>query len=64
MAIRNPSRRLKIRLALVLALAIVAAVAAWRMDGADQQPRCTNDRREERDSSGKVVRIVRTACLG
>ncbi|WP_157084500.1 hypothetical protein [Sphingomonas pituitosa] len=56
------SRRLKVRLAVVLTLAIIAAVVAWRSapvrDGA-----CTPGRHEERDASGKLVRITHTECL-
>lgn len=63
MAIPNPSRRLKVRLAAVLTLAIVAAVVAWRSGTVPQQPACTPGRHEERDSAGKVVRIVRTDCI-
>ncbi len=58
----NPSRRLKVRLAVVLTLAIVAAVVAWR-SAPVRGPVCTAGRHEERDASGKVVRITHTECV-
>lgn len=63
MTVLNSSRRLKVRLAVVLALAIIAAVVAWRSASVPQKPACTTERHEERDSSGKVVRITHTECL-
>ncbi|OAN59840.1 hypothetical protein [Sphingomonas sp. TDK1] len=58
------SRRLKVRLAAVLTLAIVAAVVAWRSAPTRSGALgCTPGRQEERDASGKVVRIRHTECL-
>ncbi|WP_294254429.1 hypothetical protein [uncultured Sphingomonas sp.] len=56
------SRRTKVRLAAVLTLAIVAAVVAWRAPQT-RAPGCVPGRQEERDQSGKVVRIRHTECL-
>lgn len=61
MKVRNLSRRLKIRLAIVLAIAIVVGLVGWWGDRG--QDLCVNNREEQRDSSGKVVRIVRTECV-
>ncbi|MHA6719279.1 hypothetical protein ACX40Y_07475 [Sphingomonas sp. RS6] len=63
MAPRNLSRRLKVRLAAVITLAIVAAVVAWRSHPSGANMACTPGREEQRDSTGKLVRIVRTECL-
>lgn len=58
----NLSRRLKVRLAAVLTLAIVAAVVAWR-SAPVRDSACTAQRHEERDARGKVVRITHTECV-
>lgn len=58
----NTSRRLKVRLAVVLTLAIIAAVVAWR-SSPEHDTACTPGRHEERDASGKLVRITHTDCL-
>jgi len=63
MTVPNPSRRLKVRLAVILTLAIVAAVVAWRSASVPQRPVCTAGRHEERDASGKLVRITHTECV-
>jgi hypothetical protein len=57
------SRRLKVRLAAVLTLAIVAAVVAWRSPPAQHQSACVPGRHEVRDTSGKLLRIEHTECL-
>lgn len=54
----------KVRLALVLALAVFAAFFAWRTSQRDSRPQCTPGRFEEKDASGKVVKITRTECSG
>ncbi|UYY78168.1 hypothetical protein [Sphingomonas sp. R1] len=54
---------MKVRLAVVLTLAIIAAVVAWRSASMPQKPACTAGRHEERDAGGKVVRITHTECL-
>jgi hypothetical protein len=54
-------RNRRVRLAIVLALAIVAAFVAWRTQGLPRRP-CTPGRNAEVDASGKVVRVVRTIC--
>ncbi|WP_440846938.1 hypothetical protein [Sphingomonas sp. 22176] len=46
----------------MLTLAIVAAVVAWRAPQ-KRDPGCVPGRQEERDQSGKVVRIRHTECL-
>ncbi|WP_164521884.1 hypothetical protein [Sphingomonas trueperi] len=46
----------------MLTLAIVAAVVAWRAPPT-KDPACVPGRQEERDSSGKLVRIRHTECL-
>ena len=57
-------RNRRLRLALVLALAVFAAFTTWRMGQSNGgKPPCTPGRQEEKDSSGKVVRITHTTCL-
>lgn len=63
MTVPNPSRRLKVRLAVVLTFAIIAAVVAWRSATVPRKPVCTAGRHEERDAGGKLVRITHTECL-
>ncbi|WP_333571914.1 hypothetical protein [Sphingomonas sp.] len=46
----------------MLTLAIIAAVVAWR-SAPVRDPACTSGRHEERDASGKLVRITHTECL-
>ena len=53
----------KTRLAVVLAVVIVAAVVAWRTGERGGQPACKEDRLVEKDSGGKVTKITRTHCL-
>jgi hypothetical protein len=52
----------KTRLAIVLAIAIVSVVVAWRTSERGGLPPCKENRTEEKDTSGKVVRITRTHC--
>ena len=58
-------RNRKLRLGIVLALAVVAAFVAWRADQREANPRppCEPGRQEEKDASGKVVKVTRTTCL-
>lgn len=57
-------RNRRLRLALVLALAVFVAFTAWRMnDTAGKKPPCTPGRHEEKDASGKVVKITHTTCF-
>jgi hypothetical protein len=69
MATPKLSRRLKVRLAAVITLAVVAAVVAWRTGpgapigaGAPTES-CTPGREEQRDANGKLVQIIRTECV-
>jgi hypothetical protein len=56
-------RSRKVRIAIVLALAVFAAFTAWRMgDGAGKKP-CVPGRQEEKDASGKVIRITHITCF-
>lgn len=55
-------RNRKLRLALVLALAIFSAVVAWRTSQAPKPKPCEPGRHEEKDTNGKVVKITRTHC--
>ena len=57
---RWPNR--KIRIAVVLALAIVVAYVAWRTSERKPQPPCESGRWEEKDASGAVTKISRKAC--
>jgi hypothetical protein len=55
-------RNRKLRLALVLGLAIVVMVVAWRTSQAPRVKPCEPGRHEEKDASGKVVKVTRTLC--
>lgn len=55
-------RNRKLRLGIVLALAVFAAFYAWRTSDRAGEPACAPGRVEEKDASGKVTRITRTAC--
>jgi hypothetical protein len=57
-------RNRKLRLGIVLALAIVVGFMAWRTaQTGPKRPPCTPGRHEEKDASGKVVRITNTTCF-
>ncbi|MDT8757926.1 hypothetical protein MZO42_04385 [Sphingomonas psychrotolerans] len=57
-------RNRKVRLAIVLALAVFAAFYAWRTSQVEQRlPPCEPGRHEEKDASGKVVKVTRTTCF-
>lgn len=54
----NPRNR-KVRIAIVLTIAIVAAFISWRTS----TPKgCEEDRKEIRDDAGKITKIERTYC--
>lgn len=55
-------RSRKLRIALVLALAVFAAVVAWRTNQTPGVKPCEPGRHEEKDASGKVVAISRKTC--
>ena len=58
-------RNRKLRLGIVLGLAVFAAFYAWRtnqIDSSKQQP-CEPGRQEEKDASGKVVKVTRKTCF-
>lgn len=60
---KTPPR--KIRIAIILAIAVVVAFVSWRTS-APQQPaekKCVPGRHEEKDASGKVIRVTRTTCF-
>jgi hypothetical protein len=63
MATPKLSRRLKVRLAAVITLAVVAAVVAWRTGPGAPTETCTPGRQEQRDANGKLVQIIRTECV-
>lgn len=51
----------KVRFAIVLAIAVMAAFVAWRTSQPEPGA-CTPGREEVKDAGGKVVEIKRTAC--
>ncbi|MCX8477414.1 MAG: hypothetical protein MT490_16620 [Sphingomonas sp.] len=57
-------RNRKLRLGIVLAIAIVAAFVAWRTSQTTpRKPPCEPGRHEEKDASGKVIKVTRTTCF-
>jgi len=57
-------RSRKVRVAIILAAAVFVAFVAWRMgDGAGKKPPCVPGRHEEKDASGKVVKITNRSCF-
>lgn len=57
-------RNRKLRIALVLAIAVFALFYAWRTSQTEaQKPVCEPGRHEEKDASGKVVKITNTTCF-
>jgi hypothetical protein len=57
-------RNRKLRLGIVLAIAVFAAFYAWRMEQGDaKKPPCESGRHEEKDAGGKVVKVTRTSCF-
>lgn len=58
------SRYRKLRLGIVLAIAVTAAFFAWRTsEQAGKRPPCEPGRVEERDASGKITKVTRTTCV-
>lgn len=57
-------RNRKLRLGIVLALAVFAAYFAWRTGEGGSIKTCSPGRQEVKDDSGKVVSIKRTTCAG
>jgi hypothetical protein len=56
-------RNRKIRLAIVLALAVIAGFVAWRTSQTAPRKPCEPGRHEEKDASGKVTKVTRTTCF-
>ncbi|NIJ18356.1 hypothetical protein FHS95_000025 [Sphingomonas naasensis] len=57
-------RNRKLRLGLVLAIAVFAAFYAWRTNQVEtRQKPCEPGRHEEKDASGKIVKVTRTTCF-
>lgn len=55
----------KVRIAIVLAIAVFAAFMAWRTGNlGSKKPACVPGREEVKDASGKVVEIKRHTCFG
>lgn len=54
--------RRKIRIGIVLAIAVVAAFYAWRTSTPTGLPPCVPGREEIKDDSGKIIEIKRTEC--
>ncbi|WP_066795318.1 hypothetical protein [Sphingomonas soli] len=58
---KMPNR--KLRLGIVLAIAVVAAFVAWRTSTPKERPPCVPGREEVRDDKGEIVEIKRTECF-
>jgi hypothetical protein len=57
-------RNRKLRLGIVLAIAVFAAFYAWRTSqDAGRRPPCEAGRHEEKDAGGKVIKVTRTTCI-
>lgn len=59
-------RHRKLRLGLVLGIALIAAYVAWRTGSFSDQPKqkpCVEGRNEIKDDKGKVVQVTRTTCF-
>ncbi|RYE00561.1 MAG: hypothetical protein EOP61_13620 [Sphingomonadales bacterium] len=56
-------RNRKIRIAIVLAIAVVAAFVAWRTSTPKERPPCVPGREETKNASGKIVEIKRVECF-
>ena len=57
-------RNRRVRLAIVLTMAVVVGFLAWRTgEMGPKRPPCTPGRHEEKDAAGKVVRITNTHCF-
>ncbi len=55
-------RNRKLRLGIVLAIAVVAAFFAWRTSTPKDRPACVPGREEVKDDGGNVIEIKRTSC--
>ncbi|WP_109806589.1 hypothetical protein [Sphingosinithalassobacter portus] len=55
-------RARKWRLAIIIALAVLAGYVAWRTQTPKEQP-CVPGREEVKDASGKVVEIQTRTCF-
>lgn len=56
-------RNRKLRLGIVLAIAVIAAFVAWRTNQTVPRKPCEPGRHEEKDASGKVIKVTRTTCF-
>ena len=57
-------RNRRLRLGIVLGIAVIAAFVAWRTNQAEtRKPPCEPGRHEEKDASGKVIKVTRTTCF-
>jgi hypothetical protein len=57
-------RNRKLRLALILGLAVFIAFTAWRMGQANPaKAPCEPGRQVEKDAAGKVVKITNRTCI-
>ncbi|KRC82095.1 hypothetical protein [Sphingomonas sp. Root241] len=57
-------RNRKLRLGIVLGIAVIAAYVAWRTNQVEtRKPPCEPGRHEEKDASGKVIKVTRTTCF-
>lgn len=56
-------RNRKLRLGIVLAIAVIAAYVAWRTNQTKAEKPCEPGRHAEKDASGKVIRVTRTTCF-
>jgi hypothetical protein len=56
-------RNRKLRLGIVLAIAVFAAFYAWRTNQAIPGKRCEPGRHEEKEAGGKVIKVTRTTCF-
>ncbi|MES2987807.1 MAG: hypothetical protein V4808_07865 [Pseudomonadota bacterium] len=56
-------RNRKARIAIVLAIAVIAAFVAWRTSTPKGRPPCVPGREEIKDAAGKIIEIKRTECV-
>ncbi|WP_168355779.1 hypothetical protein [Sphingomonas gei] len=56
-------RNRKLRLGIVLAIAVFVAFYAWRTSQSEGRKPCEPGRHEEKDASGKVIKVSRTTCF-
>jgi hypothetical protein len=57
-------RNRRLRLALVVAIAVTAAIIVFQQnrEGAGEPPPCKPGKQVEKDAAGTVIRITRTSC--